>query len=308
MSHSPQHVWRFAPLLLAGLMACGGATDAALSRRTRISRSTTPRRSAPPRSRRATSPRSPRAAPAAARTRPTRPSMASSPPAGPPRGPRPGSRPISATPRELDFVAIAWHRGDLRTNTFRLEVSPNGNDFETVFAGTSSGTSVAPRALRVPRRQRALRARLRRRQQRERLDQHRRARGDRTEPASSPVPPSPAPPSPAPPSPAPPSPVPPSPAPPSPAPPSRRRDRPDRWGVRFLYPTVPGGETWFMSDRRTTIPASIPSSRWSPMAHSTVLPAHMLQLKEVHYPSGNRNTGFLSCRTDNPCFEISNMP
>lgn len=48
--------------------------------------------------------------------------------------------------RPLESFDIAWHRGDLRTSAFRIEVSADGARYQDVFSGSSSGrTLVAER-------------------------------------------------------------------------------------------------------------------------------------------------------------------
>ena len=41
---------------------------------------------------------------------------------------------------ELNFVRIAWFKGDVRFSTFDLQISDNGSDWKTVFSGSGSGT------------------------------------------------------------------------------------------------------------------------------------------------------------------------
>jgi hypothetical protein len=41
-------------------------------------------------------------------------------------------------------VDIAWYKGDERSNDFSISLSNDGNSFEKVYQGTSSGTSLSP--------------------------------------------------------------------------------------------------------------------------------------------------------------------
>jgi len=53
-------------------------------------------------------------------------------------------------PLELEEVAIKWARGTSRETSFRLEVSPDGRKFHTVFDGASSGRSSGYEAVTFP--------------------------------------------------------------------------------------------------------------------------------------------------------------
>src|SRR5262249_17308507 len=45
------------------------------------------------------------------------------------------------TTKALCSAQIAWYRGNLRTNTFKISVSSDGSTFTDVFTGKSSGTT-----------------------------------------------------------------------------------------------------------------------------------------------------------------------
>ncbi|EPX58126.1 F5/8 type C domain protein [Cystobacter fuscus DSM 2262] len=45
--------------------------------------------------------------------------------------------------RTVSGAAIAWHQGNLRTNTFSMSVSLDGMSYTTVYSGTSSGKTTA---------------------------------------------------------------------------------------------------------------------------------------------------------------------
>src|SRR5262245_5423728 len=45
--------------------------------------------------------------------------------------------------KTLCSLAIAWYRGNVRTNDFQIAVSSDGTSFNTVFTGKSSGTTTA---------------------------------------------------------------------------------------------------------------------------------------------------------------------
>jgi hypothetical protein len=45
--------------------------------------------------------------------------------------------------KSMQGVAIAWHEGNLRANTFTISVSPDGMSYTPVYSGTSTGTTTA---------------------------------------------------------------------------------------------------------------------------------------------------------------------
>ncbi|ATB41893.1 hypothetical protein CYFUS_007369 [Cystobacter fuscus] len=45
--------------------------------------------------------------------------------------------------KSMQGVAIAWHEGNLRANTFTLSVSPDGMNYTQVYSGKSTGTTAA---------------------------------------------------------------------------------------------------------------------------------------------------------------------
>ncbi|WNG29095.1 carbohydrate-binding protein [Cystobacter fuscus] len=45
--------------------------------------------------------------------------------------------------KSMQGVAIAWHEGNLRANTFMISVSPDGMSYTPVYSGTSTGTTTA---------------------------------------------------------------------------------------------------------------------------------------------------------------------
>ncbi|WNG19576.1 heparin lyase I family protein [Cystobacter fuscus] len=45
--------------------------------------------------------------------------------------------------KSMQGVAIAWHEGNLRANTFMISVSPDGMNYTPVYSGTSTGTTTA---------------------------------------------------------------------------------------------------------------------------------------------------------------------
>lgn len=53
-------------------------------------------------------------------------------------------------PLELEEIAIKWARGTQRETSFRLEISPDGNQFHPVFDGASSGRSNGYEAVTFP--------------------------------------------------------------------------------------------------------------------------------------------------------------
>jgi hypothetical protein len=47
------------------------------------------------------------------------------------------------TSRTMSGVAIAWHQGNTRANSFTVSTSPDGNTYTQVYSGQSSGTTTA---------------------------------------------------------------------------------------------------------------------------------------------------------------------
>ncbi len=52
--------------------------------------------------------------------------------------------------RPLSGVAIAWHQGNTRTNSFTLSVSSDGMNYTQVYSGTSSGKTTAAETYTFP--------------------------------------------------------------------------------------------------------------------------------------------------------------
>src|SRR5918992_4697480 len=48
------------------------------------------------------------------------------------------------TSQPICDVDIAWYRGNLRVNSFTISASEDGQNFQTIFTGTSSGKTTAP--------------------------------------------------------------------------------------------------------------------------------------------------------------------
>ena len=162
-------------------------------------------------------------------------------------------------------VDIAWYRGDMRQNVFTVSVSDDGSVFKNIFEGESNGTATGFEKYNLPSGSNGKFVRITVNGNSE----NNRASiteitlfgvGNESEPPSSPPPSQPpsSPPPSQPPSSPPPS-QPPSSPPPSQPPSSPPPSQPspgdngsdagtnDKFGIKKIYSTKPGGEAWFMN-------------------------------------------------------------